>query len=107
MSESQTIYGFSETGVLLLEPRQFPLTPIEVQAWYVSENRDLLPVRQHIIFDTNLFRHERDMNGARQARDAEIKVQRRSNRCSSDDVWGIWFAAKSGGTDRLEILPGF
>lgn len=47
----------------------------------------------------------RDSDRARQARDAEVKAQQRKNRCSSDDVWSIWCAAKSGETQRLGSFP--
>ncbi|CAM9421771.1 unnamed protein product [Laminaria digitata] len=51
----------------------------------------------------------RETERARKARDAELKAQRRKNHCSSDDVWSLWSAAKSGEVDRLSrmlSLPG-
>lgn len=30
----------------------------------------------------------------------EVKAQQRKNRCSSDDVWSAWSAAKSGEDKR-------
>lgn len=46
------------------------------------------------------FRFIRDIERALQARYVEVKAQQRKNRCSSDDVWSIWCAAKSGEAKR-------
>lgn len=42
----------------------------------------------------------RDTGCARKARDAEVRAQQRKTRRSSDNVWSIWSAAKSGETER-------
>lgn len=48
----------------------------------------------------------RETELARKARDAEVKAQRRKNHCSSDDVWSVWSAAKSGEVDRSVSVAG-
>lgn len=48
----------------------------------------------------------RETEVARKARDAEVKAQRRKNHCSSDDVWSVWSAAKSGEVDRSVGIAG-
>lgn len=35
-----------------------------------------------------------------------MKAQRRKNHCSSDDVWSVWSAAKSGEVDRSVSVAG-
>ncbi|CAM9282487.1 unnamed protein product, partial [Ectocarpus sp. 4 AP-2014] len=46
----------------------------------------------------------RDLERARQGRHMEVKAQQRKNRCSSDDVWSVSSAAKSGEDKRLSYM---
>eukprot|EP00752_Nemacystus_decipiens_P004020 g3682.t2 len=46
----------------------------------------------------------RDIERALQAKYLEVKAQQRKNRCSSDGVWSIWCAAKSGEAKRLSYM---
>lgn len=50
--------------------------------------------------------YSRDLEQALQAKNAEVKAQQRKNRCSSDDVWSIWSAAKSGEAGRSASVDG-
>ncbi|CAM9418276.1 unnamed protein product, partial [Hapterophycus canaliculatus] len=46
----------------------------------------------------------RDIERAEHAKYTEVKAQQRKNRCSSEDVWSIWSAAKSGEAERLSYM---
>ncbi|CAM9364932.1 unnamed protein product, partial [Ectocarpus fasciculatus] len=46
----------------------------------------------------------RDLERASQGRYMEVKAQQRKNRCSSDDVWSMWSAAKAGEDKRLAYM---
>eukprot|EP00903_Cladosiphon_okamuranus_P006591 g6439.t1 len=67
------------------------------------EKSELLSAQQAELGSLNL-ELRRDVERALQAKYAEVKAQQRKNRCSSDDVWSVWCAAKSGEAERLSYM---
>ncbi|CAM9242923.1 unnamed protein product [Scytosiphon promiscuus] len=70
----------------------------------VKQEKDRLLGAQQAELGSLSLQLRRDIERAQHAKYVEVKAQQRRNRCSSEDVWSIWSAAKSGEAERLSYM---